>query len=284
MKKNVFVLSILFSLSLIGFGQAPTPTILVSPSPLCSGRTATFTAQSTTATPSSMAWTVTPTTGAELKTSTSNSFLIVNFSTAGRYVITFRWEFDGLGAATKTTAVNITRSAESAFNASLTTYGLPNEIKLTDYSVNSTKIYWVFDNDFANKDSSSQTSRMYTSTGTFTVSHIALGPQGCNDTSAYKFTLLDKSQLELPTAFSPNGDGINDVFRPSKLDAITSLKVQIYNRFGIQVATWETVNGFWDGRTTSGLACDEGTYFVIAEGQGADGKEYKLKTTLNLFR
>lgn len=284
MKKNAFVFSFLFLLSLIGLGQAPTPTILVAPSPLCSGRTATFTAQSTTATPSSIAWTVSPTTGAAVQTSPSSSLFIVNFSNAGRYVITLRWEFNGLGAATKTIAVNIIRSAESAFNASLTSYGLPNEIKLTDFSVNSTKIYWVFDNDFANKDSSSQTSRVYSSTGTFTVSHIALGPQGCNDTSAYKFTLVDESKLELPTAFSPNGDGINDVFRPSKLDAVTSLKVEIYNRFGIQVASWETVNGFWDGRTTSGLACDEGTYFVIAEGKGADGKEYKLKTTLNLFR
>ena len=284
MKKSHIVFSILFLLSLIGLGQAPTPTILVSPSALCSGRTATFSAQSTTTVPTTIDWTVTPLTGTSLQTSPSNSLLIVQFSSPGRYVISLRWEFDGLGAATKTMAVNVTRSAESAFNASLTTYGLPNEIKLTDYSINSTKIYWVFDNDFTSKDSSAQTSRMYTSTGTFTVSHIAIGPQGCNDTSAYKFTLADKSQLELPTAFSPNGDGINDVFRPNKLDAVISLKIQIYNRFGIQVAAWETVNGFWDGRTTSGLPCDEGTYFVIAEGKGADAKEYKLKTSLSLFR
>jgi gliding motility-associated-like protein len=284
MKKSHFVFSILFLLNLCGLGQAPTPTILVSSPVLCSGQTATFTAKSSTLTPTSIDWTVTPLSGVNQLSSPNDSLFILQFLNPGRYVIALRWEFDVLGAATKTIAVNVTRSAESAFNASLTTYGLPNEIRLTDFSVNSSKIYWVFDNNFSNKDSSAQTSRMYTSSGTFTVLHIALGPQGCNDTSTYKFTLVDESKLELPTAFSPNGDGINDVYRPSKLDAVISLKIQIYNRFGIQVAAWETVNGFWDGRTTSGLACDEGTYFVIAEGKGADGKEYKLKTSLNLFR
>lgn len=284
MKKSYVVLSIVFLFSLRGFTQAPTPTILVSPSTLCSGRTATFAAQSASITPSSIGWTVTPTAGTTTLTSSSNSLFVVHFTSPGRFVITLSWTFDVLGTATKTIAVNVTRSAESAFNASLTTYGLPNEIKLTDYSINSTKIYWVFDNDFTKKDSSTQTSRQYTSSGSFTVLNIALGPQGCNDTSLYKFTLVDKSQLELPTAFSPNGDGINDVFRPSKLDGVTNLKVEVYNRYGILVANWDTVNGFWDGRTTSGLPCDEGVYFVIAEGKGADGKEYKLKVSLSLFR
>jgi gliding motility-associated-like protein len=284
MKKSHLVFSILFLLNLSGLGQAPTPTILVSSSVLCSGQTATFTAKSTTLVPISIDWTVTPTTGVNQLASPNDSLFIVQFISPGRYVIALRWEFDVLGAATKTIAVNVTRSAESAFNASLTAYGLPNEIRLTDFSINSNKIYWVFDSNFSSKDSSSQTSRQYTTSGTFLVSHIALGPQGCNDTSSYQFTLYDESKLEIPTAFSPNGDGINDMFHPAKIEAITSLNVQVYNRFGIHVAGWNTVNGFWDGRTTSGLPCDAGVYMVIVEAKGADGKEYNMKVSLTLFK
>jgi len=284
MKKSHLVLSILFLLSLYGHGQAPTPTILVSSPVLCSGQTATFTAKSTTLVPISIDWTVTPLTGVNPLPSPNDSLFIVQFLSAGRYVIALRWEFDVLGAATKTIAVNVTRSAESAFNASLTAYGLPNEIMLTDYSVNSSKIYWIFDNNLASKDSSAQTSRMYTTSGTFSVLHIAVGPQGCNDTSSYQFTLYEESKLEIPTAFSPNGDGINDIFWPAKIEAINSLKVQIYNRFGIYVAGWDTVNGFWDGRTTSGLPCDAGVYFVIVEAKGTDGKEHNIKVSLSLFK
>jgi len=286
MKKSHFVFSILFLLSLIGFGQAPSPTVLVSPSVICSGQSATFTTKSTgtvTPPPSIFIWAVSPTTGINQVSGNADPEFVLNFQNAGRYVISCTWVIDILGSATTTIAVNVTKSAESAFNASLTTYGFPNEVNLKDFSLNSSKIYWVFDNDFATKDSSAQTSRTYTSAGTFTVLHIALGSKGCNDTSSYKFALDTASSLKLPNTFTPNGDGINDIYRPSA-KGISSLSVMIYNRFGIQVASWDTVNGFWDGRTTSGIACDAGTYFVIAEGKGFDGKQHALKTSLTLLR
>ncbi len=283
MKKVRFVFSIIFLTSLLLKGQVPSPTILVSSSVICTGQTATFTAISPTVSPDSYIWTVQPSAGVNQISTASDSVFVLHFPNAGRFVIGVSWEFNGIGIATKTIAVIVTKSAESAFNASLTTYGYPNEVRLTDYSIGSNKIYWVFDNDFATKDSALQTSRTYSASGTFTVLHIAFGSKGCNDSSSYKFTLAEQSKLILPNVFSPNGDGINDYYRPT-LEGISSLSVQIYNRFGIQVSFWETVNGFWDGRTTSGLACDEGTYFVIAEGKGFDGKTHSLRQSLTLMR
>jgi gliding motility-associated-like protein len=283
MKKSRLLFIFLILLNLYGQGQAPSPTILVTPSVICSGQTATFSAKGTTLTPISFSWTVTPSSGVNQISGASDSSYVINFPNAGRYVITLSWAFDVLGSSTKTIAVSVTKSAESSFNASLTAYGYPNEVKLTDYSIGSSKIYWVFDNDFATKDSAAQTTRTYTSAGTFTVLHIAVGSKGCNDTSSYKFSLVDVSKLELPNVFSPNGDGINDFYRP-KAEGISKLTVQVYNRFGILVHEWDTVNGFWDGRTTSGVTCDAGTYFVIAEGTGFDGKTHSLRTSLTLMR
>ena len=282
MKKSHFVFSILFLICLVAHGQAPSPTLVVSPSVICTGQSATFTAKTGTLLPS-YSWSVYPNTGFNQISGDSDSTFILNFPNAGRFVISMTWTFDVLGSATKTIAVNINKMATSAFNASLTTYGFPNEVKLTDYSINSSKIYWVFDNDFAKKDSSLQTSRAYPSAGTFTVLHIAIGGKGCNDSSTYEFSLGALSVLELPNVFTPNGDGVNDIYRP-KMDGISSLSIQIYNRFGIQVANWETINGFWDGRTSSGNACDAGTYFVIVEGKGFDGKIHSLRGPLTLIR
>ena len=53
-----------------------------------------------------------------------------------------------------------------------------------------------------------------------------------------------------PTAFSPNGDGINDGFRPfigCKIVKISAYKLTIYNRFGSQIFQTTDVNETWDG-------------------------------------
>jgi hypothetical protein len=62
------------------------------------------------------------------------------------------------------------------------------------------------------------------------------------------------------------------------------MKVNVYTRFGNFVYGWDTVNGFWDGHTTSGMACENGTYFYVIEATGFDGKSYKLKSFLTLIR
>ena len=268
---------------LIGRSQVPVPSFSISPSVVCSGRSATLTSATPSIPVSAYSWSYSPSTGANNTSALSNSILVMQFNSAGRYTITLNWDFGTLGVSSKTMAINVVKSAESAFNASLTGYGYPNQIVLSDYSYSSTKIYWVFDKNFVTKDSSSQTSRVYPQAGTYTVTHIAVGTQGCNDTSSYSFKIAELSKIELPTLFTPNDDGVNDVFRPIS-EGISTLHVMIYNRYGILVREWNTVNGSWDGHTTSGVACDNGTYFVIAEGTGFDGKDYKLKGNLTLIR
>lgn len=274
---------------LMGFGafrveaQAPTPTIQGSSSIVCSGQTVTYTAKQSSVVPVSMDWTVSPGTGLSFPNSGSDSILIVNFANAGRYVISFSWTFDVAGTATKTMVVNVTKSAVSAFNASLTGYGFPNELVLKDFSSNSSKIYWVFDLDFQSKDSSAQYTKSYQNAGSYTVTQIALGSQGCNDTTAYTFVLAESSNMSLPNVFTPNHDGVNDVFRPI-CKGIKELHVMVHNRLGILVYEWTTVNGFWDGYSISGIACDEGTYYVIAEGKGFDNKSFSLRGSLSLLR
>lgn len=283
MKTQLLLIAVLAFCGFSNKAQAPSPTIQPSSTVICSGQTVTFTAKQNSLVPMSMDWTVSPTTGITFPASPSDSILIVNFTSAGRYVITFRWEFDNLGSATRSIAVNVTKSAESAFNASLSSYGFPNEVMLKDFSLNSTKVYWVFDKVFSAKDSSFQTTKAYQNPGTYTVSHIAIGSLGCNDTSEYIFTLADASELILPNVFTPNNDGVNDLFRPQG-KGISELHVMIYNRLGILVHEWTAVNGFWDGYTTSGIASDEGTYYVIAEGKGFDNKQFSLRGTLSLLR
>lgn len=90
------------------------------------------------------------------------------------------------------------------------------------------------------------------------------------------------SHIVLPNVFTPNFDSINDVFKP-QLDEIIELSFSIYNRNGNLIFETNRINGFWDGRTTSGEPCNDGVYFCVLTATGVEGKKYKEKTFIQLF-
>jgi gliding motility-associated-like protein len=172
--------------------------------------------------------------------------------------------------------------AKASFNASFSNNGYPADLLLTNYSSNSVKTYWQF-NDVALPDSATNTVKRYTQSGSYKVSLVAFGNKGCNDTSDYMFRISDSSSVVLPNIFSPNGDDANDVYRPITT-GISLLNAWVYNRDGLLVSSWDKVRGGWDGHTTAGEECDAGTYFIILEAIGFDSKDYKLKSTITLVR
>lgn len=90
------------------------------------------------------------------------------------------------------------------------------------------------------------------------------------------------SNIVLPNVFTPNFDSINDIFKPY-LDEIVELNFSIFNRYGNLVFETTRLNGFWDGRTSSGEPCKDGVYFCILNATGIEGKKYKEKTFIQLF-
>ena len=78
----------------------------------------------------------------------------------------------------------------------------------------------------------------------------------------------DQPVYELPNVFTPNGDGINDVFVPMRItpDLITHVKMHIFNRWGRTVYDTEDIYINWDGRVGgSGQPCATGTYFYVCD-------------------
>ncbi|RMG83874.1 MAG: gliding motility-associated C-terminal domain-containing protein, partial [Bacteroidetes bacterium] len=92
------------------------------------------------------------------------------------------------------------------------------------------------------------------------------------------------SSFEVPNVFTPNGDGINDVFRV-KTNNIVEFSGKVYNRWGELLFEWVGDKDGWDGYTFAGEPVPEGTYFVILEGTGYDGEKYgPIKKAITLIR
>ncbi len=90
------------------------------------------------------------------------------------------------------------------------------------------------------------------------------------------------SSLITYNAFSPNGDGVNDLFL-TKNQNLTYYRLTIFNRWGNTLFETTDPQAGWNG-TYQGGEVPEGTYFYLLEATGIDKKEYLLKGFISLHR
>lgn len=93
---------------------------------------------------------------------------------------------------------------------------------------------------------------------------------------------VSESDLRVPNAFSPNGDGINDEFRVV-YRSLKNFHCWVYNNWGKLVYEWTDPAKGWDGKI-NGRDAAPSAYFYIIRAEGTEGKIYKLKGDINLFR
>ncbi len=102
----------------------------------------------------------------------------------------------------------------------------------------------------------------------------------CDNNGVPDFQDPDSCDLpEIPNLFSPNGDGIDDLWVIPGIESTPENRVTIYNRYGnriIQIDGYNNLDRVWDGQSDSGIVLSadqgvpDGTYFYIIEfGEGA---------------
>lgn len=106
----------------------------------------------------------------------------------------------------------------------------------------------------------------------------------CSDTSRQFVRVMNSCIIAVPTAFSPNSDGLNDFLYPLNTEKAENLRFSVYNRAG-QLVFYSTVpGGKWDGRVNN-LAQDAGIYvWILSYTMGQDKKNVVLKGTTLLVR
>lgn len=96
-------------------------------------------------------------------------------------------------------------------------------------------------------------------------------------------SLAQEPSVVVPNVFTPNGDGVNDLFMVRTI-GYSELECVIYNRYGAQVYKFEGINGDWDGRSQSGMICESGVYTYLIRASNADGGAETFHGNLHLIR
>jgi gliding motility-associated-like protein len=109
-------------------------------------------------------------------------------------------------------------------------------------------------------------------------------PAGCFDTASILIKVFSTlPTVFVPTGFTPNGDGLNDVLRPIAVGMKSIENFSIFNRWGDLVFT-TTINGHgWDGRI-AGQQQGSNTYVWMVKAVDYTGKAYFRKGLVTLVR
>ncbi len=96
--------------------------------------------------------------------------------------------------------------------------------------------------------------------------------------------IVSESKLDMPNAFSPNGDNYNDIYKAKDgWQSIVEFHASIYNRWGQKLYEWDDPAEGWDGKF-HGSDVKQGVYFVEVKAKGADGRKYHIRRDVNLLR
>jgi gliding motility-associated-like protein len=123
--------------------------------------------------------------------------------------------------------------------------------------------------------------------GSYPVQLLVITPEGCSDIINGVITVNELFNLFVPSAFTPNGDGINDVFQMQStgIDA-SNFQINIFNRWGEIVYSSKDPQQAWTGGASGGeYYIPNGVYtYYIATNSLKTGERYEYRGTISIIR
>jgi gliding motility-associated-like protein len=127
----------------------------------------------------------------------------------------------------------------------------------------------------------------YTGPGTYPITLVVTSDSGC--TSVYRDTITINPCNDaivngpaVPTGFTPNGDGINDILYV-RGGPFSDLDFRIFNEWGNEIFRSTSQSVGWDG-TYKGKPQQEGTYVYTLVGTTMDNVKFKVSGDVTLLR
>ncbi len=119
--------------------------------------------------------------------------------------------------------------------------------------------------------------------GTHYLRYIGSNADGsCEYVSDTYEVTIGESQLKIPNAFSPNGDGVNDEWKVA-YKSLLKFQCSIFDRQGHLVYHFTSPDQGWDGKV-HGKTVKSGVFYYVIEATGTDGKKYKKSGDINIVK
>lgn len=206
---------------------------------------------------------------------------VYNVTNAGTYTVVATNAVNGCTAQAVYAVSHETITA--SFTASPNTGLMPLPVTFSNTSSpNAVGYQWSLGNS-STTFTTVNAATVYQMQGTYTVQLIARNGV-CYDTATTTIVVDLVSFITIPNVFTPNGDGVNDIFSLNPIN-IGDISMTIFDRWGLKMYdTSSTGSLTWDGKTKAGVPVADGTYFYIINAKGLDGKDFNFQGSVNVFR
>ena len=160
------------------------------------------------------------------------------------------------------------------------------EIQFTNTSTGAVTYFWDFGDYNApnNNTTVMHPSHVYDLIGVYQVFLVAINDKGCMDTVMHHVEITPDYAIYIPNAFTPDENGLNDVFQPKGVGIDEENYVMyIFDRWGELIFTSDNFRKGWDGTVKgSTKAVEDGVYVykIIVRDLGGNEHKYVGHVTL----
>lgn len=153
----------------------------------------------------------------------------------------------------------------------------------SSYGQGLTNYYWYFANTTSTVITDQNPSMQYQVPGGYAVALIVVNDKGCSDTITKAVMVGEDAGIYVPNAFTPNGDGINDIFFPKGF-GIVQYELNIFDRWGEILFTTKTFEEGWAGNYSgrSDKIVQNGVYIWQIKYTNVFGKANVITGTVTL--
>jgi gliding motility-associated-like protein len=207
--------------------------------------------------------------------------MATTFGTQGQYTATLTVFAQNGCSSTTTQVIDVLSAPVAGFNISGDPF-TDSPIVVSDVSFGATN--WQYDFGDGSGALTAEPTHEYTDAGQYIIVQTVTNANGCTDRDSLLISIEEKDILapRLPNAFSPNGDGVNDVFfvRGGPFETID---LMIYNGWGELIFQTTDPEFGWDG-THDGKPAINGVYVYSVIATSVDGIEHDRSGKVTLIR
>ena len=209
------------------------------------------------------------------------------FNTAGTFTVTnvVASAAGCIGSGTQTNYITVLPQPKPAFSY------WPNPVVIVDPAVaftnestDAVSWLWTFSEDANDTSTQKNPQYVYQDTGCYPLQLIVVSRYGCTDTLNSEICVEMEFEFYAPNAFTPNGDGMNEVFAPFGTGVSDSdYEFFIFDRWGSEIFKSSKWGDGWDGKVNGGkYIAQEGTYVWLVRVYDVrrDLHEYTGRVTL----
>jgi gliding motility-associated-like protein len=149
-------------------------------------------------------------------------------------------------------------------------------------STNVKKFEWYFDGKDSANSFEKNPVHLFQRAGKYPVVLLVENVNGCRDTIIKTIFIEDEFSLYVPDAFTPNGDGLNEVFMPVVM-GVTSYRLSIFDRWGQLIFDNKNISVGWNGEY-KGTLCKTDVYIWKIQLEDVSGKTREFNGRVSLIK